>query len=145
MNFPSKKDGLFLTIFWGIIIFIIVVSVLNPDPTGKQLITYNSALGYIINLFLISFLLWIWYGTNYKVINNTLHIRSGPFKSTIDIRAIQSIRKTKNPFTAPALAMERIEIMYNMYDVVQLSPTHEEDFIQLLVEKNPNIKINVDE
>lgn len=143
MKFQSKKDGLFFIIFWGMIAFIITVNLLNPDPVGKQFITYNSLLGYIISLLIIIFLLWIWYGTHYKVIDNSLHIQTGPFKTSIDIQAIQSIRKTNSPFTAPALAVKRIEIMYNMYDVVQLSPKQEEEFIHILVEKNPNIKVNI--
>ncbi|WP_369412889.1 PH domain-containing protein [Oceanobacillus alkalisoli] len=45
-------------------------------------------------------LMWIWLKTGYTIKNN------------IRIDEVHSIRETKNPFTAPALSINRVEINY---------------------------------
>lgn len=41
-----------------------------------------------------------------------IQVQSGPFKSSISSNDIEKVRKTKNPFTAPALSIDRLEILY---------------------------------
>ncbi|MBB6454159.1 hypothetical protein HNQ94_002610 [Salirhabdus euzebyi] len=142
MNFPSKKDIWFFLIFWGIILSIILIYIFNSDPVGMQLITYNSVLGYIIAALIIGLLLWIWFGTGYMVEEGFIKVQFGPFRSAVRIEEIKKISKIKSPFTAPALSVDRLEILYGKYKVMNISPKNVNEFIRLLVTENPHIQID---
>lgn len=142
MYFPSKKDIWFGLIFWGLILFILSIYIFGSDPFGMQLITYNSLLGTIISVLIIGLLLWMWFGTGYKINGGLLNNHSGPFRSKVRIEEIKKLSKIKSPFTAPALSIDRIEILYGHYEVIHVSPKNEDEFIQLLVKENPNIQLD---
>ncbi|MDA3130287.1 hypothetical protein GJS40_09580 [Aliibacillus thermotolerans] len=109
---------------------------------GWQLITYKSISGYIIAALILTLLLWIWFGTGYRVGREFLKVRYGPFKSKIKIKEIKRIRRTKNPFTAPALSVDRLEILFNKYDVINISPKSESKLIHSLLSINLDIKLD---
>ncbi|WP_228550224.1 PH domain-containing protein [Salinibacillus xinjiangensis] len=129
-------------IFWGIILFIIFIYIFGSEPVGMQFITYDSVLGTIISGLIIGLLLWIWFGTGYRVERGVIKVRSGPFKSTIKIGEIKKLSKTKSPFSAPALSIDRLEILYGKYNIMNISPKNEYEFVQLLVTKNPRIQLD---
>ncbi|MEG0697900.1 MAG: PH domain-containing protein, partial [Algoriella sp.] len=60
----------------------------------------------------------------------------------IDINSITKISKTNNPISSPALSLDRIEIFYNKYDSVIISPKNEQEFIQDLQKINSSIIID---
>ncbi|MFL0463587.1 PH domain-containing protein [Virgibacillus pantothenticus] len=60
-------------------------------------------------------------------------------KQTINIKDIRSIRKTTNPFVAPSLSIRRIEISYDQYKTVQISPKEKSAFIKQLKEIHSEI------
>lgn len=142
MYFPTRKDIWFFLIIWGFIFFIIFIYIFGGEPIGWQLIAYKSLLSYIISALILALLLWIWFGTGYKLEGECLKVRYGPFRSKIKIEEIKNIRKTKNPFTAPSLSVKRLEIMYGKYDVINVSPKNENKFIHFLVTANPHIQID---
>ncbi len=84
----------------------------------------------------------VWFGTGYKVEGEFLKVRYGPFKSKIKIKEIKNIRRTKSPFTAPALSVDRLEILYGRYDVINISPKSESELIHSLLAINPNIQLD---
>lgn len=141
MYFPTKKDIWFFLMIWGLILFMMLIYIFGGEPVGWQLITYKSIAGYIIAVLIIGLLLWIWFGTGYKVEKEFLEVRYGPFKSKIRIKDIKKIRRTKNPFTAPALSIDRIEILFGRYDVVNISPKNESGLIHSLLTINNNIQL----
>lgn len=120
----------------------ILIYVFGGEPVGWQLITYKSIPGYIIATLILTLLLWIWFGTGYKVEGEFLKVRYGPFKSKIKIKEIKNIRRTKSPFTAPALSVDRLEILYSTYDVISISPKSESELIHSLLVINPSIQLD---
>jgi len=128
--------------FFGVIFFIILIYIFGSEPIGMQLITYNSLLGYIVTGVIIGFLIWIWFGTGYKIEDANIKVQFGPFKRTIGIKEIKKVSKVKNPFTAPSLSIDRLEILYGKYNVINISPKNEKEFIRLLVTENPHIQID---
>ncbi|PIC80192.1 hypothetical protein CSV75_09545 [Sporosarcina sp. P18a] len=143
MYFPTKKDIWFFLIIWGFILFMILIYIFGGEPVGWQLITYKSVPGYIIGASILTLLLWIWFGTGYKVDGELLKLKFGPFKSKIHINEIKKISRTKSPFTAPALSVDRLEILYGKYDVINISPKNESEFILSLLAVKPNIQIDM--
>ena len=127
---------------WGFMLLVFLIFNFGSEPMGLQLITYNSILGYTISGMTIGLLLWIWFKTGYKIEKENLKVQFGPFKKTIKIEEIERVNKVKSPFTAPALSIHRLEILYNKYEVTHISPQNEKEFIRLLIRENPNIQID---
>lgn len=142
MYFASKKDSWFLLLIWGFILFIFLMHMFGSEPVGLQLIAYNSLLGSVISGVLVGLLLWIWFKTGYKIESGKINIQFGPFKKTIKIESIKKIHQVKHPFTAPALSIDRVEILYNKYEIITISPQNKNEFIRLLLLENPSIQID---
>lgn len=53
---------------------------------------------YIVGVLTISLLLWLWFGTSYKIEEELLKIKSGPFRSTVKIDEIKKTKRYKIPF-----------------------------------------------
>nr|WP_246363914.1 PH domain-containing protein [Halobacillus locisalis] len=107
-----------------------------------QLITYKSVLGYVLSASTIGLLLWIWFRTGYKLVDGIIKVQYGPFRRTITIKEIKKLNKNMSPFMAPALSVDRLEILHNNYKIIHVSPKNEEEFIRLLVKENPKIQIS---
>jgi len=98
-------------------------------------------LGIILMPLMIYLLSAIWFHTQYKLEKERLDISYGPIKKSIHIQDIHSIRRTKNPFVAPALSMKRVEINYGKYKTIQISPNDINQFILVLQKRNPQIQM----
>ncbi|QHV96661.1 PH domain-containing protein [Spirosoma endbachense] len=82
--------------------------------------------------------------TRYKLDKNTLNIQSGFFfHKEIPIASIKKIIETRNPISSPALSLDRIELVYNRFDSVLLSPEDKMDFIADLLHQNPDIEVRL--
>jgi hypothetical protein len=65
------------------------------------------------------------------------------WNTKIDINAIRKINKTRNPISSPALSLDRIEIIYNKFDSILISPKDKQAFVEELLKINPNIVVNI--
>ena len=126
----------------GILIFIILVFVIS----GFVIIDLNvkNNFGVAVYVLTILFIVYLFLTTNYTIYNQqTLIVKSGfLMNKKIDINSITKISKTNNPISSPALSLDRIEIFYNKYDSVIISPKNEQEFIQNLQKINSSIIIN---
>ncbi|RFU60573.1 PH domain-containing protein [Peribacillus glennii] len=139
MRFYSKKGPLMSLIIWGIIL-------VGPGSAIYQSISGNgesNAFDLFVPLLAAAFVAWLWFTTFYEIHGETLVVRSGPVKKVIHIKTIRNIRKTRNPLSSPALSMDRIEISYNIGDLVLISPKDKEAFIAELKKINKNIAIDL--
>ena len=62
----------------------------------------------------------------------------------IDIQAIRKISKSNNFISSPATSLDRLEILYNKFDTILLSPEDKEGFIRELKTINPDIEVSAD-
>lgn len=131
LNFQSKKDIWLAVLIWGVIILMFFM-----------MITEQNIVVYTVGILNNALLLWLWFGTNYKIDDEDLIVRSGPFKSTIDIKSIKKLRATKTLLAGPALSIDRIEIQYKRYDSVIVSPKEKNKFIESLLSKNKSIEVD---
>jgi len=60
-----------------------------------QIDKFSNMLGLFVVLVVIVFLLWMWFGTGYTIVDGQIIIRSGPFKTTIVIHEIKHIKKVR--------------------------------------------------
>lgn len=131
LNFKSKKDVWLSVLIWGVIILMFFI-----------MITEQNIVVYIVGILNNALLLWLWFGTSYRIDDEKLIVRSGPFKSTIDIKTIKKLKATKTLLAGPALSLDRIEIQYKTYDNVIVSPKDKIEFIETLLIKNNSIEVD---
>lgn len=78
--------------------------------------------------------------TYYVVEDDVLKVKSGLFYNrAFQIKAFRKIIKTNSAITAPAASNDRLELFFNGYDSVVISPKDKESFIAHLQSINPHI------
>jgi hypothetical protein len=89
------------------------------------------------------FIFYTYVYTSYVVTDdNKLKIRSGfLYNQEIYIKSIKKVRPTKNHRASPALSSDRLEISYNRYGRVVVSPNNKTEFLRELKVVNPRIRI----
>ncbi|WP_438313148.1 PH domain-containing protein [Sporosarcina sp. FA9] len=90
----------------------------------------------------VGLLVWMWFGTGYRIGNVTIKIENGPFRSKVTINEIKKISKRRSLLATPALSVGRLVLQCGKYNEILLSPKNENKFIELLLTKNPQIKID---
>lgn len=107
-----------------------------------ELVSKKAWSGILIMLLPIVFILYTILSINYKIEKETLNIKcTFLLNVNIEIKSIRKITETYNPLSSPAASIDRLEIIYNKFDSVIISPKHKKEFIQNLLEINPNIEI----
>ncbi|MGZ3845661.1 MAG: PH domain-containing protein [Flavisolibacter sp.] len=131
-TFKSKIDLLLLLPVLLVLIGVGVYMALNGILAGE------IAVGLVL-----LFVLYTCWDTFYMFTNdNKLKIKSGFFYNReIYIKSIRKITPTKNRRASPALSSDRLEISYNRYGRVVVSPNRKSEFIKDLKEVNPRIRI----
>lgn len=135
-TYPSKISwGLFVLpalFFMGLLIYMVV--------KGESQITIVGTGGTFALVLLL--ILYTLTHTFYRIAHDMLYVRCGFFyKRQLSIHKIKDIRKTKDLISAPAASLDRIQINYDKYGVLIISPKNKADFIKVLLSINPNIKL----
>lgn len=73
---------------------------------------------------------WILASTRYTVSDESLLIRSGPFRWTVPLRDIVSITETRSPLSSPALSLDRLRIERTGGRPILISPSHRQRFLE---------------
>ena len=120
-----------MLLFLGIIVSMMV--------KGEELSGILTTSGIFLAVCL--FILYLLMHTEYGIDVDTLYVKSGfVYRKHLDISRIRSVKKTKNIFSAPAASLDRIQLTYDKFGVLVLSPKDKEKFVKDLVVINPNIK-----
>lgn len=135
MRFSSRKDISMSLLIW-VPIFLCLGTIYATITTEISILTILLMLA-IIGLF-SSF----WFNTRYTIEKKHVKISYGPITKRILISEITAIRKTKNPFPAPALSIQRIELTYDNYQTIQISPKETQRFIRELMRRNAEIQVD---
>lgn len=99
--------------------------------------------GFSIILMTSLFIFYTFISIKYSIKNEILNVKCGFFvNQNIDINAIKKISETYNPISSPAASIDRLEIIYNKFDSILISPKHKKVFLDDLKKINPNIEIN---
>jgi hypothetical protein len=131
-TFKSKID---LAVLLPVLIILI--------GAGAYMLFNKIIIGAIAIALLAGFVTYLWAATLYIFTNDKkLRIKSGfLYNREIYIRSIKKVKATKNHRASPALSSDRLEIRYNRYGRITISPTHQSEFIRELKEVNPRIQI----
>jgi len=84
------------------------------------------------------------YFTYYIISDNQLFINCGFFfKKTVSIDTIKKISETNNFISSPVASVDRLEISFNKYDSVIISPKEKSEFIEGLLSIKPGIEVHL--
>lgn len=128
--FPSKKG--FVIYIPLIILFVIEVLYLRSG-------SYTGAICCFV--IMASVYCPVFFSTHYTInANGILRVKcSWLINYEVTVANIRKIENTRTLLSAPALSLDRIEIFYNKFDTIIVSPKHKADFITALKKINPAI------
>lgn len=135
LYFRSKQDLWLFLIAWIPMIAALIAVIWGYLTTKEGLI------GIILFVPFLFGVAWLWFTTGYEITEEHLVIKYGPFRKRIDLQTVTSLRKTRSILSAPALSIDRIEILYDKYGYVFISPVRQQEFLALMKERCPQAKI----
>lgn len=89
------------------------------------------------------FVAYTFFTTAYVITADTLIVKCGFYRRRIPIQSIRKITRIKSILNAPANSFTRLEIFYNTFDSIMISPKHEHEFITLVTNHNPHIDVDL--
>ncbi|OZI09097.1 hypothetical protein BWI93_05550 [Siphonobacter sp. BAB-5385] len=90
------------------------------------------------------FIIYTFSTTLYQMDTDTLRISSGFFfQECIEIKSIRKVSRSGNILQSPALSLDRIELIYNRFDSILLSPRDKAGFVAELLKRNPSIEVQL--
>lgn len=100
--------------------------------------------GLLIILLVAAGIGWILVSIEYRIDREHLTVHCGGFRyRSIDIHSIREIKKSRDPISSPAGSLDRIAILCEGSKKILLSPEQKKEFVQGLLDINPNIKTDV--
>ena len=139
------KSGVSLKLFIPVMTTMIFMLFL-PFLIGEGLQEIGSMLLYFLIMIPSTWLVYdLFINLRYSLIEGFLVIVPGGIlpKTRIPIEAIRKIEKTTSLISSPAASLDRIEVFYNKFDSVVISPENRQEFLQELLKQNPKIQIGV--
>ncbi|MBX2914025.1 MAG: PH domain-containing protein [Cyclobacteriaceae bacterium] len=110
--------------------------------TGTMMVMRQTWPGIAIHVIVLIFIIHLITTTYYQIEGRNLRIKSGfIINKLIAIESIRKIQKSNSVFSSPAASLDRLEVFYNKYDSVLISPKDKQNFLAQLLQINPSIKI----
>ena len=132
-KFKSKLGLEFMIPIFGILTFVLFTLIIAKAWIGIGIIS-------VVILFILHLLL----NTEYLITGENLNIKSGFLvNENININSIKKLSETNDIISSPAASIDRIEILYNKFDIILVSPKDKNEFIESLTEINKNIEVKL--
>ena len=122
-----------------IVIFIVFFGPLIPNIIHEGF--GNNMIVITLGLFVVyGLILHMFFNTTYTIDQKMLHIRCGFFRyKPINIMNMKKISKSSSIVSSPSASFDRIEITYDKFDELIISPKHKLKFTADLQKINPNL------
>ena len=135
--FPSKVDAwLAAVLLASALLVLVAVAAAWPrqaTPAHAVLLVALLALGAGLPL-------WVLAATGYRVGQDALAIRSGPFRWRIPLQDIRAVEPSRSWLSSPALSLDRLRIRYGRAGQVMVSPKDRQAFVQALRRGRPDVQ-----
>jgi hypothetical protein len=134
MLFKSKIDT------W----LILVMALATGAPVALSLMSEPKWPGVIITLPIMLFFAYSVFTIRYTITADGLLIQSGVYNfKPIPVSDIRRIEETRSILSSPAASLDRLEIVYNRFDSVIISPKDKAGLIDALLSINPAIEVKL--
>ena len=96
----------------------------------------------VLVLSILTLLIYLLFKATYYIVDdNILRVRSSFIvNKKVDIQSITKVRETRNPISAPAASLDRLEVISTRGSVL-ISPKNKNAFIEDITSANPRIEI----
>ena len=127
MRFKSRVDWWY---YLAIIIsaVVVIIAVLPAIQNGQL----SPAMALFILLLALAIPIWLLWSTDYRVIDETLRVRSGPFYWSIPLNEIRGVNPSRSLIASPALSLDRLAIHYGSGKKLLVSPADKASFLQAI-------------
>jgi hypothetical protein len=99
-------------------------------------------IGFFVVIGVAAFIVHMLLTTYYVIQDDWLTIRCGfLYNHTIQISTIRRIAPSNNPLSSPAASLDRLEISYERFNTVMISPKEKQQFVTQLKQRNPKIEV----
>jgi Bacterial PH domain len=137
LEFRSRVDRWLAWVLMGTCALLLAVGMVvlldeSSDAPSKVIISLTTT-------FAVPFLLWILFGTWYRLSENQLSVRCGPFFKKIPLDSITSIEPVRGFQSCHALSRHRFQITYGNNDWVMISPEDRARFLQEILLRAPHL------
>lgn len=146
MTYPSKKD------LWLILIVAVAgLALLSAAAHNLFFKGMDHPAALILmgtSIFYLAVIFGVAYPVSYAIAPPFLVIRSGLFRSRIALSSIESVKPTRNPISAPAWSLDRLQISYlkkGNLTFTLVSPEDKQSFLNELVQSTDGLKVQADE
>ncbi|RIK97992.1 MAG: hypothetical protein DCC71_21360 [Proteobacteria bacterium] len=98
----------------------------------------------LFHLAVAGFIAWTLFGTAYRIGDDAILVRSGPFRWRIPLGAIVSVTPTRNPLSSPAVSLDRLRVAYRAARgerALMLSPADKAGFLAELAARCPSLRL----
>jgi len=125
MTYRSAVDWWFYVVVFGVAIATI--------PTMVPLFASGQPVHVLTAVFILLVAcvlpLWLLASTYYRIEASALIVRSGPFRWTVPLDEIRSVRPSRSLWSSPALSLDRIQIDYGRGRSLLVSPRDRDGFL----------------
>lgn len=137
--FKSRQDHLMNAMTIGLLLSIVVMMIITLNTEQVTFIEFVSIIG-VPTVFMAILLLP---RPRYTIDRQYFSYRAGIFRGKIAIDKIHKIEVGKILWVGfkPAAARKGLIIHYNSYEEIYISPDGNDDFVNELLQYNPDIKI----
>ena len=128
ITYNSKKDTWLMIVMYGAATAALAgcVTLASSGLPGDLV---SAAFLFIVGVVLP---LWLIRATFYVLDDQRLAIRCGPFRWSIPLAKIRSVKRTRSMLSGPALSLDRVQIRYGrfgMFGFVLISPERRDRFL----------------
>jgi hypothetical protein len=154
MVHPAKVDAWVTALFGGLFLLEFVIglgSVVAALGFGRPSLSVALVIASISAAAgtLMALILWSCHSTRYEINSSSLIVRFGPFRKTLRLDAITEVFPTRNPLSAPAPSLDRLQINYRrengMRSLALISPREKLAFVRDLAGATPNLQFSSEE
>ena len=138
--FPSKRDGWIIGLIWGSLLISVVGGIIPLALPGNSWL--EAILVVAVLVAMDGLMLWVLYGTGYRVTRDLLLIRCGPFSFRVPLADIESIVPGNSILSSPACSIDRLKIVYGFSQQnIMISPADKPGFLSAIVEQCPTLVV----
>ena len=135
VTYKSKKDTWLMMVIYGSVLAALAASVtlvVSGSPADLLIAVSLFAAGVI-------FPIWLVRTTYYVLDDQQLIVRSGPFRWSILLARIDSVKRSRNILSSPALSLDRVQIRYDHFRFVLISPEDRDRFLAELENRRSRV------
>ena len=133
LRFESKVDVWLVALVVASFALPVVLAISNAMRSGWGEATLILLIGVVPPALLVGFV----FRNTYYVITDEAIIANCLFRRTVPLASVISLRPTRNPLSAPALPLDRIEIVSDSAGSLLVSPKDKNAFVRAVVARAP--------